>query len=217
MRFRLPVRRRTASFALILLTAGCGGTIAGADANGNVSTAAAAGQPVPGVMVRRLSQSELDNTLEDVLGDNTRPAQRLLIEDEYKPYDNDYRLQQASRAYTDAVREMAKAVATRATSTAQTRAAFMPCQPTGAGDTACFRQTITVLGRRLLRRPLATGEVDAYATLQKFATENNPVVKPDFFTAVGLVLRALVQDPEFLHRVEGGRATSTPQVFALGS
>lgn len=204
-------------------TNGGGGAMNGSG-NGGITPPPGATAPDPvasdvvaSVLVRRLSQSEIDNTLEDVLGDATRPAQRLLIEDEYKPYDNDYRLQQPSRAYTDAVRELAKAVAARAISTPETRAAFMPCQPAAPGDTACFRQTIERLGRRLLRRPLAPAEVDGYAALQKFATETNPVVKPDFYTAVALVLRAMVQDPEFLHRVEGGRATSTPQVFALGS
>jgi hypothetical protein len=195
-----------------------GGGGAGGSGGPGGATAAdpKAGEVVPGVLVRRLSQSEIDNTLEDVLGDTTRPAHKFLLEDELRPYDNDYTLQKASRAFTDAVREMARDVARRAVSTPQARAAFMRCQPQGPGDAACFRQTIQALGRRLLRRPLAAREVDAYATLQRFATETNAVVKPDFFTAVELVLRALVQDPEFLHRVEGGRETKTPGVFALG-
>ncbi len=98
--------------------------------------------PVSPVLVRRLSQSELDSTLEDVLGDDTRPAQRLLLEDERNPYDNDYTLQKSSRAYTDAMREMARLVARRAAQSAQARSLFMTCQPQAAGDAACFRQTV---------------------------------------------------------------------------
>lgn len=220
------------AFLTFLTLLACAGTIsqdapggqssggAGPGATGGATGTAGtkAGRPeeiVAPVLVRRLSQDELDNTLADVLGDDTRPARRLLIEDEFRPYDNDYALQRASAAYTDAVRELARAVGQRAVSTPQTRAAFLRCQPTGPGDTACFRQTIATLGRRMLRRPLTAAEVDAYAGLQKFATEANAVVKPDFFTAVDLLIRAFVQDPEFFHRVEGGKATSTPGVFAL--
>jgi hypothetical protein len=74
---------------------------------------------------------------------------------------------------------------------------------------------VTTFGRRAFRRPLASAEVDAYMALQAYATEVNPYVANDFYTAVDLVVRAILQDPEFLYRIEIGTPTADPAVFAL--
>jgi len=89
--------------------------------NGAAGGRTTAPDPLPGAiapvsLVRRLSQAELDNTLEDLLGDSTHPAQKFLVEDEFRPYDNDYTVQSPSRSFTDAVREMSRDVARRAAS-----------------------------------------------------------------------------------------------------
>ena len=52
-------------------------------------------------------------------------------------------------------------------------------------------------------------------TLLDFATEDNPGVPHDFYTAVELLLRSVLQDPEFLYRIERGEATADAGVFAL--
>src|SRR5690606_29092513 len=65
------------------------------------------------------------------------------------------------------------------------------------------------------RRPLTSEEVDAYATLQSFATEVNPAVDNDFYTAVALVIQAIIQDPEFLYRLEVGTPTTDEGVHKL--
>ena len=54
-------------------------------------------------------------------------------------------------------------------------------------------------GRRAMRRPLADADVAAYVGLSAFAVEAN-----DFYVGVDLVLRAMLQDPRFLYRVEVG-------------
>ena len=72
-------------------------------------------------------------------------------------------------------------------------------QPSGPGDGECLRAFVASFGRRALRRPLSDEELDRYGTLQAYATESG-----DFYAAVGLVLRALLQDPEFLYRIENG-------------
>src|SRR4029079_16135897 len=86
----------------------------------------------------------------------------------------------------------------------------------GPGDTACFRQVIETTGRRLFRRPLSEEEVTAYITkLQPFATETNAAVPHDFYTAVNLMLRSMLQDPEFLYRIEIGAPATQPGVVWL--
>ncbi len=62
---------------------------------------------------RRLSQAELDNTLRDLLGEDSAPAARLLNEDEFRPFDNDYTIQQASEALITSLEALAEEVAER--------------------------------------------------------------------------------------------------------
>jgi hypothetical protein len=164
---------------------------------------------------RRMTQAELDNTLADLLGDLTEPAKIFLSEDDFTPYDNDYTLQLVSRSYVESMEIMSIDVAARLIESPERRALVVPCTPTGPGDEACFRQFIESFGRLALRRPLAPEEVDAYATLQSFATEDNPVVDNDFYTAVALVISAIIQDPEFLYRLEVGSPTTDADVFKL--
>lgn len=164
---------------------------------------------------RRMTQAELDNTLEDLLDDLTRPAKQFLSEDEHTPFDNDYTLQLVSRTYVESMEVMAIDVANRLIDTPARRDQVVGCTPTGPGDEACFRQFIESFGRLALRRPLTSEEVDAYATLQSYATEVNPVVDNDFYTAVALVITAIIQDPEFLYRLEVGTPTTEEGVYKL--
>jgi Protein of unknown function (DUF1588)/Protein of unknown function (DUF1592)/Protein of unknown function (DUF1585)/Protein of unknown function (DUF1595)/Protein of unknown function (DUF1587) len=164
---------------------------------------------------RRMTQAELDNTLEDLIGDLTRPAQMFLSEDEHTPFDNDYTLQTVSRTYVESMEVLSIDVANRLIETPARRDLVVPCTPTGPDDEACFRQFIESFGRLALRRPLLPEEVDAYVTLQSFATEDIAAVDNDFYTAVALVISAIIQDPEFLYRLEVGSPTTDPGVFKL--
>jgi hypothetical protein len=164
---------------------------------------------------RRMTQAELDNTLADLLGELTQPARTFLSEDEHTPFDNDYTLQLVSRSYVESMELLSIDVANRLIASPERRALVVPCTPAGPGDEACFRQFIESFGRLSLRRPLRPEEVDAYATLQSFATEQNPAVANDFYTAVALVVSAIIQDPEFLYRLEVGTPTTEPGVFKL--
>ena len=205
---------------------GSAGSSAGGSAarSGSSGSSGAAGQsgsgggPAPTALqsgARRLSRAELDQTVEDLFGDDTRPAAKVLAEDEYTPFDNDYTLQKASRALIDALEAFADDVASRAVA-ADHRDAVVKCTPKGNDDADCFESTIADLGLKLFRRPLAKDEVAAYLTLQSFATEDNPDVPHDFYTGVELVLRSMLQDPEFLYRIETGTAQPEQGVFKLG-
>jgi len=154
--------------------------------------------------VRRLSQAELDNTLRDLLGEDTAPASRLLNEDEFRPFDNDYTIQQASEALITSVEALAEQVAERAVGDAAQRAALVPCTPASAGDEQCFREFLDAFLPRALRRAVTAEDINPYIPLLAFASEQNAVVDNDFYTAVQLAVSATLQDPEFLYRVEQG-------------
>jgi Protein of unknown function (DUF1588)/Protein of unknown function (DUF1592)/Protein of unknown function (DUF1595)/Protein of unknown function (DUF1585)/Protein of unknown function (DUF1587) len=205
---------------LLLALAGCSGKVISPSAGGSSDAGArgTGGDPnAPFVafasLVRRHSRAELDLTLRDLLGDQSAPAARFLAEDEFAPYDNDYDRQQASQALIDSLEALAEDVAARALASASQRSALVPCTPTGVRDQACFRKTVEQLGRRAFRRALSSEEVDAYLPLLEVAATPPAAVKTDFYTAVELVLRAILQDPEFLYRIEVGTPRATASVL----
>ena len=189
-----------------------GGNGAGGGGNvgpGNLKTASAS-------VARRLSRTEYSNVVRDVLGDTSGAISKYLAEDEYRPFDNDYTVQAASRALIESLEATADDIAARAILPAN-RGKIVPCTPSGPGDAACLRTTVETLGRRLYRRPLSEEQVTAYLTLQSFATETNADVPHDFYTAVNLVLRSMLQDPEVLYRIETGSPSGEPGIFKLDS
>jgi hypothetical protein len=196
---------------------GSGGAGAGRGGGpgGNAGSGAGAGVLAAESVARRLSRAELDNTLRDLLGDDSAPASQLLTEDAFTPYDNDYTSQTASGALIDSLELLASDVAARVVGDSALRARLVPCTPSSAGDEACFRSVVESFALRAFRRPLLPGEVDSYLPLLDFATEDNPDVPHDFYTAVGLVVQAVVQDPEFLYRIEVGTDTGDGVTFAL--
>lgn len=191
-------------------TSGGNGSAAGGSGSagpGHLSTASAS-------VARRLSRAELSNLVRDALGDESGAVAKYLSEDEYRPFDNDYTAQSASRALIESLEAAAEDLAARAV-LPEHRAQTVPCTPTGPGDAACLRSTIESLGRRLYRAPLEEAQIQAYLTLQSYATESTPGVPHDFYTAVQLVLRSMLQDPEVLYRIEVGTPTGEPGIFAL--
>lgn len=164
---------------------------------------------------RRLSQAELDNTLRDLLGEDTAPATRLLNEDEFRPFDNDYTIQQASDALITSLEALAEEVAGRTLADSSKRAALVPCTPASADDEPCFRAFLDSFLPRALRRAVTADDVEPYVPLLAFASENNAAVDNDFYTAVELAVSAALQDPEFLYRVEQGTPTNTPGLLVL--
>jgi hypothetical protein len=164
---------------------------------------------------RRMSRSELDHVLRDLLGDGANAASELLSEDAYSPYDNDYTTQTVGAALIDSLAALADDVAARIVGTPALRAQLLPCEPTGPGDAACFEETAAQLTRRAFRRTLSDEELAPYLTLLDFATEDIPEVDNDFDTALELLLRAVLMDPEFLYRIEAGTPTDMADIVAL--
>jgi hypothetical protein len=160
--------------------------------------------------LRRLTRVELDSTLRDLVGEPQALARTLLPPDPTDPFDNDYRLQLASTTLVDSLEELAKQAAERTVADPVRRARVLPCLPTGPADATCFRLFVRTFGRQALRRPLADDEVERFLPLHGLGVEAG-----SFDVAITLALRAFLQHPEFIYRVELGRPTGQPGVFAL--
>ncbi len=161
--------------------------------------------------MRRLTAFEYAATVRDLL-DVEVPADLLLPEDPRQPFDNDYRIQVASQALIEGAELLAADVAGLALGSPTSRDMVVGCTPTGDSDVECFRSFVTRFGRRALRRPLTAAEVDRYSGLLAEAEEAG-----DFYAAVEVALRAFLQHPEFLYRIEiGTPVTDSPGVYRLG-
>jgi hypothetical protein len=162
--------------------------------------------------LHRLSRIEYDNTLRDLLGDTTRPGFTKLPEDVADPFDNDYTTQLVSGALIGDVEALATDVSARTLADPARKAALVGCTPAGPGDATCMTSFVKAFGRRAFRRPLTDDEVAGYVGLQSFAVEAG-----DFYAGVDLVVRAVLQDPSFLYRVEiGTPVAGRPGFYQLG-
>jgi hypothetical protein len=156
--------------------------------------------------IRRLTKGELRQTIVDLTGLDLAGELAKFPEDfaeagDVFAFDNKYAHQQPSAALIEAARNLADVAGARVLSDAAVRQRVIGCTPTGAGDQACLRGFITRFGRRALRRPLTPAEIDAFAAkVQPLALEAN-----DFNRAVALVVRAMLQNVEFLYRTEIGQ------------
>lgn len=116
------------------------------------------------------------------------------------PFDDDYTAQSVSPTLILSLSAFAEAYAAQVVrAPGRTDLALAGCTPRGPGDSACFEALIRALGRRSLRRPLELAEVSRYAGLLSFAQEEGR-----FDSAVELLIAALIQHPEHLHRIETG-------------
>lgn len=165
------------------------------------------GQP-PGDVARRLSRTELNNTIQDLLGDTSAPASRFLAEDEYTPFDNDSGRQQASSALIETLEALATDVSKKVLADSALRSRLVPCAASGVADTGCFSQVVKALGQRAFRRPFADTEVAQYLPLLTLVQNEGQAVGATFDTAVELAVRSFIQDPEFLYRIEIGSPTA---------
>ncbi len=160
--------------------------------------------------LRRLTAAEYDATVFELVGVMV-DSESSLPEDLRTPYDNDYTLQLASEALITSADALAGQIAEQVVSDNGLRSAVVPCTPSGPDDAACYRQFVEQFGRRAFRRTLSDEEVTGFMRF----TEHGETAG-DFWVAVDSGLRAFLQHPNFLYRVElGSPVEGQPGVFRL--
>lgn len=152
------------------------------------------GARTPGVVLRRLTHSQYNNTVRDLLGDQTAPANRFPPEDFVNGFKNQYESQNVSPLQVEAYSLAAERLARGAFRGGDTRG-LIPCKPSAA----CRSRFIRDFGLRAFRRPLDDTEQKRYEQL--FALET------DFVAGAQLVLEAMLQSTSFVFRLD---QTSNP-------
>jgi len=189
--------------------------VAGTGAGGNPptgGTAGSAGAPldcstpkVAASPLRRLTRREFNNVVGVLLQDTTRPADQFVPESEQSGFTNGAESTLLSAVVIDDFERAATALAREATSAAKL-ATLVGCDPNAtAGQDACAAAFIRNFGARAFRRPLEETQVADYQALYTSTKATD-----GFAVAIELVVRAMLQSPFFLYRLELG--TGVPAV-----
>jgi hypothetical protein len=149
----------------------------------------------PIVALRRLTHSQYNNTVRDLLGDQTAPANQFPPEDFVNGFKDQYDAQNLSPLLAEAYSAAAERLARNAFRNGDTHG-LIPCKV----STACRDKFIWSFGLRAFRRPLDADETNRYARL--FARD------ADFLSGAQLVVEAMLQSPNFLFRLD---ETPNPQ------
>lgn len=159
------------------------------------------GPEVQPVFMSRLTHSQYNNTVRDLLGDETRPADQFPQEDYVRGFKNQSEVQSIPLLLAEAYSAAAEKLARSAFRSGQWKK-IVPCQPASFGGAACRSQFIGHFGRRAFRRPLTASELQRYNAL--FIRESRRTGK--FFSGAELVVETMLQSPNFLFRMERGPA-----------
>jgi Protein of unknown function (DUF1592)/Protein of unknown function (DUF1588)/Protein of unknown function (DUF1587)/Protein of unknown function (DUF1595)/Protein of unknown function (DUF1585) len=158
---------------------------------------AAAVDPGP-AFVRRMTHLEYDNTIRDLLGTPTTVGEQFPPEEVRLGFDNNAAALSVSPGLAEQYLDAAETLATAAVTT--NMAALVSCDPTTKGVDVCGQQFIAAFGQRAYRRPVSASD----AALLKTVFDAGKAT--DFATGVRLVIETILQSPQFLYRIEVGRA-----------
>jgi hypothetical protein len=161
-------------------------------------------QSLEALTVRRLTHSEYDHTVRDLLGDQTQPASGFPKEDFVNGFKNQVEAQGVSPLQAEAYSKAAERLS---------RAAFrggdvhglIPRAPSSPTDGAAAREFLRQFGLRAFRRPLTDSEVNRYTNL--FLEEAGRV--GSFHAGASIVIEMMLQSSHFLFRI--GRGTGSAQ------
>ncbi|MFN0124310.1 MAG: DUF1592 domain-containing protein, partial [Blastocatellia bacterium] len=155
------------------------------------------GAPVtrPAITLRRLTHSQYNNTIRDLLGDQSAPANQFPPEDFLNGFKTQYQAQTLSPLLVEAYSAAAERLARNAF-TGGDRRGLIPCKPSAA----CRARFVREFGLKAFRRPLTSDEQKRYVAL--FARETA------FYQGAQLFVETILQSPAFLFRLE---QTGNPQ------
>lgn len=163
------------------------------------------------VGLRRLTHSQYNNTVRDLLGDYSRPADRFPPEDFVGGFKNQTRTQGIPPVLEDAYSTAAERMALNAFRAGDVNG-LVPCTPASVRDSQCREQFVRAFGERAFRRPLTSAEVRRYTDL--FAAEAAKTGK--FLEGARVVVEAMLQSPKFLFHVTAGEG-GTQRDYAIAN
>jgi hypothetical protein len=155
---------------------------------------------VPGrTPLRRLTGTEYNNTIKDILGDTTSPADKFPPPEESSGFLNNADAYQTTELHVQAWFAAAEALAS------SYRKAGKLALPCAADAESCATQFIKDFGKKVFRRPLTDAEVTSYHA--RFVAGSTG---GSFEEGLEWVVGRMLQSPHFLYRVELETAGKAP-------
>jgi hypothetical protein len=174
-----------------------GGTVSGGNPNVAGSAPLCAGKPLPPSPLSLLTRGQYENTIFDLLTDDSKPASDFPPENQVQGFKNNTTAHQASPLAVEKYLEAAERLSTKAVATRLTELA--PCS---AGDNmSCGRAFVRGFGLKAFRRPLTQSEAQLFDDLF-----SRTLAQAGYSAAVQLALQVFLQSPQFLYRVDSRRA-----------
>jgi hypothetical protein len=178
------------------------------------------GEAAPKQLVRRLTHAQYDNTVRDLVGDYSKPAERFPPEDYVDGFKNQLTGQGMPPLLVETYSTAAERLALNAFRIGDING-LVPCAPSrgygasrqsSAGstratadkwafnDNKCRDAFVRKFGLRAFRRPLTDDEVKRYSA----AFSEQARVSRRFLDGARVVVEAMLQSPNFLFHVEAG-------------
>jgi hypothetical protein len=176
-----------------------GGTTGGGSTGGSDPSTLACGDPTAAIQIgrtrlRRMTRTQLDNTVRDLIGDTSDPAAAISPDERIGPFASNGIL-----PITDLIVQQHADVAAKLAQGAQARmSTIAPCNLAADTNDTCAKQFIADFGLRAYRRPLESAERDNYLSL--FTLGKATSVQNGF----RMVVEAMLQSPFFLYHVDVG-------------
>jgi hypothetical protein len=200
-----PLRIVLPGVAIAGAIAACVGSIGdaapGTSGNGAVvgasTTQSVCGALSPGATpLRRLTQAEYNNTVRDLLGDSSSPANAFPPDQRQGDFSNTAVALTVSPLLAQSYETAAETLATTAMGHLAT---LVACDTTTTGEEACAAQFVSTFGKRAFRRPLTADEQSGFMAL--YETNRSAA---DYNNGIQSVVEAFLQSAPFLYRPEFG-------------
>lgn len=156
--------------------------------------------------IRRLTHSQYNNTLRDLLGDQTRLANGFPREDFVSGFKNRAEGQGIPPLLAEAYSGAAERAA-RSAFRGGDHQGLISCKPHSSTDVDCAEAFVKEFGAKAFRRPLTKAEVRIYTDL----LHDEAGRTDEFMSGAQMVVEAMLQSPHFLFRTEHGAGEELAQ------
>lgn len=152
---------------------------------------------VGNVAIHRLNAAEYDNTIRDLIGDDSHPSASFPPDDGAGSFTNNADALTISPLLFESYEAAAEKLAAVAV-TGPGRSRVITCDPAALGDEACATQSLTSFVKRAWRRPVTSDEIGRLVGLLAVAKSEGE----GFDAGMTLAVKATLLSPSFLYRVE---------------
>lgn len=183
---------------------GAGPEVSGGGTGNMTASVACEEHPAPRAPLRRLTRFEYNNTVRDLLGDTSLPANAFPSELLGNGFGNDADSQPVGTELSSQFMKVSEKIS--ATATADDKiASLAPCAAQlvntadAAAEASCVRGIADSFGAKAYRRALVPGEAESMVALFQAVRATS-----DFRTSLAAMLQGILQSPEFVYKPEFG-------------